>query len=134
MQTRIVRLGTPASPMTDVTVEVREFCKERGDGLVNVFAPHSTVGLAIVQPDQGAADDVIAALNRLIPRDITYQHVEKAPGHGADHIIPVLANPSLMVPVLAGVPLLGMYQRIVFLDLDEQPSERQIVLAFVSAS
>ncbi|MSQ35773.1 MAG: YjbQ family protein [Dehalococcoidia bacterium] len=134
MQTHIIRLGTAAGPITDVTVEVCAFCKDQGDGLVNVFAPHSTVGLAIVQPDQGAADDVIAALKRLIPRDITYQHVEKAPGHGADHIIPMLASPSLMVPVLAGVPLLGMYQRIVFLDLDEQPSERRIMLAFVPTS
>jgi secondary thiamine-phosphate synthase enzyme len=118
--------------LTDITEQVREFCADLQDGLLNVFALHSTVGLVLMQSSGGSDVDVLAALRRLIPRDIEYAHREKAPGHGADHIMPVLCGASVTIPVEAGALLMGEFQQLVFIDLDEQPSERKVRLTFIN--
>jgi secondary thiamine-phosphate synthase enzyme len=122
-----------AGGWTDVTGLVRHFCAPLGDGLVNVFAPHSTVGLALMHADEGAGEDVVAAVNRLLPRDIDYRHREKAPGHGADHVVPVLVSPSVTIPVLDGALAIGEFQQVILIDLDEQPSPRRLRLSFVQS-
>jgi secondary thiamine-phosphate synthase enzyme len=126
-----VDIETGGRGVTDITEHVRTFCGGLGDGLVNVFAPHSTVGLALAQIGEGSGEDILAALHRLIPRDLDYRHQEKAPGHGADHIVPVIATATLTIPVVDGVPMLGTFQQVIFLDLDEQPTRRKIRLSFV---
>ncbi len=117
---------------TDVTAPIREFCHGLGDGLLNVFAPHSTVGLALVQVGEGSGEDLVAALHRLAPRDAEYTHREKSPGHGADHLIPLLCAPTLTIPVVDGIPLLGEFQQVVFLDTDRDPSARRLRLTFLN--
>ncbi len=132
MESVTLTIGVPSGPTTDLTAAVIEFCAGKGDGLLNVFAPHSTVGLALVQLDGGSGEDIEGAVHRLLPRDGAYVHIEKAPGHGADHLLPLIASPSLVIPVREGAPLLGAFQRAVLLDFDEQPSERRVVLSFLA--
>lgn len=120
-----------AGGWTDVTALVRDFCTGQGDGLVSVFAPHSTVGLALMHADEGAGDDVIEAVNRLLLRDLDYRHREKAPGHGPDHVVPVLISPSVTIPVVDGTLAIGEFQQVILIDLDEQPSTRRLRLSFV---
>jgi secondary thiamine-phosphate synthase enzyme len=135
MKSLVVSVSTNSDVgWTDVTAVVREFCAGESDGLVHVFAPHSTVGLALMHPDEGAGEDVVAALRRLLPRDISYQHQEKAPGHGADHVVPVLVSPSVTLPVIEGALALGEFQQIVLIDLDEMPSPRRLRLSFMRSA
>ncbi len=134
MVTTEVVVGRREPGWTDITAIVTDYCVSLGDGLVNVFAPHSTVGLALLQMNDGAGEDVIAAIGRVIPRDVPYHHQEKAPGHGADHVLPALVSPTLTIPVVLGVPQLGTFQQVVLIDLDEQPSERRLLLTFVGGA
>lgn len=128
MRREILKLERGTSPVTDITEAIQKFATGQPDGLMNVFAPHSTVGLGLAQLDDGSSEDIVEAVSRLIPRELAYHHIEKAPGHGADHILPLLTSPSLVLPIGDGRALLGAYQHVVFLDFDEMPSERTIVL------
>src|SRR3984885_7348291 len=97
----------------DLTAEVESFCAGRGDGLCSVFAPHATAGMALMELGSGSESDLDEVLDRLLPRDDRYRHRHGTRGHGADHLLPVLVSPSLVVPVLAGRPALGTWQRVV---------------------
>jgi len=134
MKTIELPVDTHAEGITELTDQVRAFCVGLGDGLLNVFAPHSTVGLALIQADEGAGQDIIEAINRLIPRTYDYHHREKSAGHGADHVLPVLVSPTLVIPVVDGAPLLGLFQHVVLIDLDQDPSDRRVRLTFVGES
>ncbi len=107
MQTQELTLDTSRRSLVDLTDAVRGFCRPLGDGLVNVFAPHATVGLVLMELGDRSEPDLEEALNRLLPRDDRYYHRHGSPGHGADHLLPVLLCPSLIVPVVAGRPMLG---------------------------
>lgn len=132
MHTTELTVDTSGRQVADLTEEVRRFCAGRGDGLLSVFAPHSTVGLALVQTADGADEDLLAAVQRLIPRDIDYAHREKSPGHGADHILPALVSPSLVIPVFEGRPALGVYQQVVLVDLDRDSPRRTVRLTLLT--
>src|SRR5688572_8795377 len=86
----------------DLTGQCAGFVAQEGDGLLQVFVPHATAGLAVVELGAGSDDDLMAALDRLLPRDERWRHRHGSAGHGADHVLPLLAPPSLTVPVLAG--------------------------------
>lgn len=131
MHTVELTVDTSDRQLVDLTSEVRRFCEGHGDGLLNVFAPHSTVGLALVHTAAGADDDLLAAVQRLIPRGIHYEHQEKSPGHGADHILPALLSPSLVIPVFAGRPALGVYQQVMLIDLDVDSPVRKVRLSLL---
>jgi len=88
--------------VVDITDDLDQFCGGGGDGLCSVFVPHATAGVAIMETGSGSEDDLVAALERLLPRDDRYRHRHGAPGHGADHLLPVLVSPSLVVPVIGG--------------------------------
>jgi thiamine phosphate synthase YjbQ (UPF0047 family) len=81
--------------LVDLTAAVVDFCHDAGSGLLNVFAPHSTLGLALIQIGDGSGEDVLAAIKRLLPRDIDYAHIEKYEGHGADNVVPVPSSSAL---------------------------------------
>ncbi|MGI8754367.1 MAG: secondary thiamine-phosphate synthase enzyme YjbQ [Acidimicrobiales bacterium] len=124
-----VRTGHRA--VTDVTDEVARFCAGRGDGLVNVFAPHATAGLALMETGAGSDADLATILTELLPRDDRYRHRHGSSGHGADHVLPALIGPSLMVPVLDGHLALGTWQSIVLVDTNADNPDRTLRLSFV---
>ncbi|MCV7434113.1 secondary thiamine-phosphate synthase enzyme YjbQ [Mycolicibacterium bacteremicum] len=132
MKTRLLDLDTSRRRIVDLTGEVAQFCAGRGDGLCNVFVPHATAGVAVIETGAGSDDDLIDTLERLLPRDDRYRHAHGSPGHGADHVLPGLVSPSVTVPVGDGTPLLGTWQSIVLVDLNRDNPQRSVRLSFVS--
>ena len=127
-----IRTGTDPS-LTDLTAACARFVDGEGDGLLNVFVPHATAGLVIVEIGAGSDDDLIDALDRLLPReDRLYRHRHGSPGHGADHVLPLLAAPSLTVPVLSGQLSLGTWQSICLLDPNADNASRTVRLSFLT--
>ena len=131
MQTTELTLDTSRRRLVDLTDAVASFCGPLGDGLVNVFAPHATAGLVLIELGAGSETDLEALLDRLLPRDDRYRHRHGSPGHGADHLLPALLSPSLTIPVLAGRPALGTWQHVVFVDLNRDNPTRQVRLTFL---
>ncbi|AXK78370.1 secondary thiamine-phosphate synthase enzyme YjbQ [Mycobacterium sp. VKM Ac-1816D] len=125
-------VDTSRRRIVDLTDEVVRFCAGRGDGLCNIFVPHATAGIAVIETGAGSDDDLIDTLERLLPRDDRYRHAHGSPGHGADHVLPGLVSPSVTVPVGDGTPLLGTWQSIVLVDLNRDNPRRSVRLSFVS--
>lgn len=132
MQTDELDITTGARHLTDLTAEVTAFCAGSGSGLLSVFAPHATCGLALVELGSGSEEDLEELLARLLPRDDRYRHAHGSPGHGADHLLPVLVAPSLVLPVVDGRPALGTWQSIVLVDWNEDNPRRKVRLSFVA--
>jgi secondary thiamine-phosphate synthase enzyme len=132
MQTTELALDTTTRHIVDLTAAVARFCERFGDGLVNVFAPHATVGLALMELGSGSEADLEALLDRLLPRDDRYRHRHGARGHGADHLLPTLFSPSLTIPVVGGRPALGVWQHVVLVDLNRDNPDRRVRLSFIS--
>ena len=132
MQTTELTLDTSRRHLVDLTEPVAAFCAPLGDGLVSVFAPHATAGIALMELGAGSEPDLEELLERLLPRDDRYTHRHGARGHGADHLLPVFASPSLTVPVQAGRLLLGTWQRICLVDLNDDNPRRRVRLSFLS--
>jgi secondary thiamine-phosphate synthase enzyme len=133
METTVLDVDTSRDRIVDLTDEVRRFCRDRGDGLCNVFAPHATAGVAIIETGARSEADLVDTLERLLPRDDRYRHAHGSPGHGADHVLPAIVAPTLVVPVQHGEPLLGTWQSIVFVDLNRDNPRRQVRLSFVTS-
>ena len=132
MQTTELALDTSRRRIVDLTSAVADFCRPLGDGLVSVFAPHATVGLALMELGSGSESDLEELLERLLPRDDRYRHRHGARAHGADHLLPVVVSPSLVIPVLAGRPALGTWQHVVLVDLNQDNPSRTVRLSFVA--
>ncbi len=116
----------------DITGKVARFAAIRGDGHLSLFVPHSTAGLAIIETGSGSEVDLIDMLDTIVPReDEKYRHRHGAPGHGADHLIPSLLSPSLVIPVLAGRMQLGAWQAIVLVDFNVDNAVRQVHFNFL---
>lgn len=118
--------------VTDLTGEVESFSHRQGDGLLHVFAPHATAGLALIETGSGSETDLVELLTRLLPRDDRYRHRHGATGHGADHLLPAVVSPSLTVPVQGGRLLLGPWQRVVLVDTNVDNPRRTVRLTFLS--
>lgn len=136
MRTRelTVRTGR-ARGLADLTTACAAFVAEAaegGDGLLNVFVPHATAGLVVIETGAGSEADLLDALDRLLPRDDRWRHHHGAPGHGADHVLPLLAAPSLTVPVLGGGLALGTWQSICLLDPNADNPIRTVRLSFLA--
>jgi secondary thiamine-phosphate synthase enzyme len=131
VDTNVLDVDTSQRTTVDLTDAVREFCTGRGDGLCNVFVPHATAGVAIIETGAGSDHDLIDALERLLPRDDRYRHAHGAKGHGADHVLPAIVAPSITVPVQGGAPLLGTWQSVVLVDLNRDNPRRSVRLSFV---
>jgi len=114
-------------------MELEPFCAEGGDGLVNVFVPHATAGLAIMEVGARSEVDLLAMLERLLPRDARYRHAHGSPGHGADHLLPALVSPSVTLPVLGGRLALGTWQSLVLVDLNVDNPRRHVRFTFLPA-
>jgi secondary thiamine-phosphate synthase enzyme len=103
-----------------------------GDGLLAVFVPHATAGLVVLELGASSDADLMAVLDRLLPREAPWRHRHGSPGHGADHVLPLLAPPSLTVPVVGGRLTLGSWQSIALLDTNVDNQVRTVRLTFVS--
>jgi secondary thiamine-phosphate synthase enzyme len=132
MRTEEIELDTAGRPVVDLTAPARRFCEGEGDGLLSVFAPHATAGLALMETGSGSETDLVDALSRLLPRDVSYRHRHGSPGHGADHLLTVLLSPSLTVPVKAGGLILGTWQSIVLVDLNSDNTHRRVIFTFLA--
>jgi secondary thiamine-phosphate synthase enzyme len=126
-----ISLATAGRKLVDLTESAAGFCRGRGDGLLSVFAPHATAGLALMELGSGSDADLLDLLERLLPRDDRYRHRHGSPGHGADHLLPVLISPSLAIPVEDGVLQLGTWQSLVLVDLNPDNPRRSIRLSFL---
>ncbi len=132
METTEIRLDTAGSQVVDLTGHVTRFCSDRGDGLLSVFAPHATAGIALMETGSGSEADLEELLGRLLPRDDRYRHRHGSPGHGGDHVLPVLVSPSLVVPVVGGRPALGTWQSVVLVDPNADNRSRTVRLSFLA--
>jgi len=126
-----VRTGSEPS-LTDLTGACSEFVAGEGDGLLSVFVPHATAGLVIVELGAGSDEDLLRVLGELLPRDDRWIHRHGSPGHGADHVLPLLAGPSLTIPVVDGRLALGTWQSIALLDPNRDNPTRTVRLSFVA--
>jgi secondary thiamine-phosphate synthase enzyme len=126
-----IRTGTEPS-LNDLTAACARFVDGEGDGLLTIFVPHATAGLVIMELGAGSDDDLLAALDRLLPRDDRWRHRHGSPGHGADHVLPLLAPPSLTVPVVSGELALGIWQSIALIDPNRDNATRTVRLSFLS--
>ena len=133
MNTEMLDVDTSRRRTVDLTSQVRGFCASQhgSDGLCNVFVPHATAGVAVIETGAGSDDDLVDTLERLLPRDDRYRHAHGSPGHGADHVLPGLVSPSVTVPVSDGEPLLGTWQSIVLVDLNRDNAQRHVRLSFL---
>jgi secondary thiamine-phosphate synthase enzyme len=132
MDSDVLEVDTAKRRTIDLTDEVRSFCAGHKDGLCNVFVPHATAGVAIIETGAGSDDDLVDTLEDLLPRDDRYRHSHGSPGHGADHVLPALVAPSVTVPVQDGKPLLGTWQSVVLVDLNRDNPRRSVRLSFVN--
>ncbi|MFP5326332.1 MAG: YjbQ family protein [Acidimicrobiia bacterium] len=133
MESVEIRLEMRERRLADLTGELRRFCRGRGDGLVSVFVPHATAGVAVFELGAGSEEDVLAALDRLLPPSAGYSHAHGSHGHGRDHVLPAIVSPSLTVPVLEGEPALGTWQSVVLVDLNRDNPDRRVRMSFLSA-
>jgi secondary thiamine-phosphate synthase enzyme len=132
MDTTVTHIDTSRRDVVDLTGEVEVFCRGRGDGLCSVFAPHATAGLALMETGSGSEADLLEFLDRMLPRDHRYRHHHGAAGHGADHLLPVVVSPSLVLPVIDGRPALGTWQRVVLVDTNADNPHREVGLSFLA--
>lgn len=132
MRTHRFIVDTTDRRVTDVTEEVVAFARAAGvDGLLSVFVPHATAGLAVIETGAGSERDLEEAIEQILPREDRYEHRHGSTGHGADHLLPVFISPSLVLPVEKGEVVLGTWQRVVLVDTNRENNQRQVVLSVV---
>jgi secondary thiamine-phosphate synthase enzyme len=130
-ETMTYRTGS-AEVVLDITEDCAAFVRWDQDGLLHVFAPHATVGIAIIETGAGSDDDLLAALRDLLPADDRWTHRHGSPGHGRSHVMPALIPPFASVPVIGGRLALGTWQSICLVDLNVDNADRQVRLSFLA--
>jgi secondary thiamine-phosphate synthase enzyme len=132
-RTVFVESGRRAA-VVDLTPQCEAFLAdvaEGGDGLLNVFVPHATAGVTVMELGSGSDDDLLSALEALLPRDDRWRHRHGTPGHGADHVLPLLVPPSVTIPVIAGAMVLGTWQSVALVDPNRDNPMRSVELSFL---
>jgi secondary thiamine-phosphate synthase enzyme len=136
MDSRVVRVHTGRAETTyDLTGECVAYLRDvagGGDGLLHVWVPHATAGLAIIESGAGSDTDLLAALRDLLPPDDRWRHRHGSPGHGRDHVLPALVPPFAMIPVIGGRMALGTWQSVVLVDTNTDNQDRQVRLSFLA--
>jgi secondary thiamine-phosphate synthase enzyme len=118
--------------VVDITSSASQFVAGKGDGLLSVFVPHATAGIAIIEVGAGSDHDLLRALDDLLPPDRgRWRHEHGTPGHGRDHVLPAIVSPSVTIPVIEGRPALGTWQSIVLVDTNVDNLSRRIRLSFI---
>lgn len=116
----------------DLTRECEAFVADETDGLLHLFVPHATAGLAVLETGAGSDDDLLAALGDLLPADDRWIHRHGSPGHGRSHVMPALVPPYASLPVLDGRLALGTWQSVCLVDLNVDNAEREVRFSFVA--
>jgi secondary thiamine-phosphate synthase enzyme len=134
MRSEEIQIRTGAEEVVhDLTRECERFLDdENGDGLLHVWVPHATAGVAIIETGAGSDDDLLTALERILPRDVKWRHRHGTPGHGRDHVMPALVPPYATIPVLGGVLALGTWQSICLVDTNVDNPVRTVRLSFLA--
>jgi secondary thiamine-phosphate synthase enzyme len=133
METTVLSIETGRREVVrDLTRECNAFVDGRGDGLLHVFVPHATAGVAILELGSGSDDDLLAALADLLPADDRWRHRHGTPGHGRSHVMPALIPPYATVPVIDGRLALGTWQRIALVDLNVDNPTREVRLSLLA--
>ena len=133
MDSRELQLRTGSELVTDLTAEVTAFCHGHGDGLLNIFVPHATAGVALIETGSGTEVDLAATIERMWPIERRYAHSHGSRGHGRDHVLPAFVSPSLVVPVIEGRPTLGTWQSVVVVDTNRDNQDRRVRLSFIAS-
>ena len=133
METTVLEVATGRREVVhDLTGHCAAFVSGRGDGLLQVFVPHATAGVAVLELGSGSDDDLLAALRDLLPADDRWRHRHGSPGHGRSHVLPAFVPPYATVPVVGGRPALGTWQRIALVDLNVDNPSREVRLSFLA--
>ncbi|OKK22590.1 hypothetical protein AMK16_05705 [Streptomyces sp. CB00455] len=134
-RTTVLRLATGSQEtVTDLTRACEDFLGEAaagGDGLLNVFVPHATAGIAVIETGAGSDEDLLGALASLLPADDRWRHRHGSPGHGRDHVLPAFLPPHATLPVVAGRLALGTWQSVCLVDTNKDNPDRQVRLSFL---
>jgi secondary thiamine-phosphate synthase enzyme len=130
-EVRTYRTGN-ADVVLDITGDCASFVRDGGDGLLQVFVPHATAGIAIIETGAGSDADLLAALRDLLPSDDRWKHRHGSTGHGRSHVMPALVPPYATVPVVNGRLTLGTWQSICLVDLNVDNSTRDVRLSFLA--
>ena len=132
MQTEVRQYDTgDREVVLDITGDCADFVRGAGDGLLNVFVPHATAGIAVIETGAGSDDDLLAALGDLLPADDRWRHRHGSPGHGRSHVMPAIVPPHATFPVGSGRIELGTWQSICLVDLNVDNRTREVRLSFV---
>ncbi|MFD9353504.1 YjbQ family protein [Streptomyces sp. NPDC060031] len=133
--TRVLDVSTGhTETVTDLTRPCEQFLSEVAagrDGLLNLFVPHATAGIAVIETGAGSDHDLLAALHTLLPADDRWEHRHGSPGHGRDHVLPAFVPPHATLPVLDGHLRLGTWQSVCLIDTNKDNPERQVRLSFL---
>jgi secondary thiamine-phosphate synthase enzyme len=136
MQSRVLEVGTGSrEAVVDLTQRCTSFLDDvagGGDGLLHVFVPHATAGVALLETGAGSDGDLLAVLHELLPRDFGWRHRHGTPGHGRDHVLPALVAPYASIPVVRGAMALGTWQSVVLVDTNVDNRSRQVRLSYLS--
>ena len=136
MKTTTFEVHTGGTPVVrNITRECSQFARDAaggGDGLLHVFVPHATAGIAIMELGAGSDDDLLSALADLLPADDRWRHAHGSRGHGRSHVLPALVPPYAAVPVIGGRLALGTWQSVALVDLNVDNPDRQVRLSFLS--
>jgi len=133
VRTETLTIRTGSRPVVrDLTEECASFVGKEGDGLLHVFVPHATAGLAIIETGAGSDHDLLAALDELLPADDRWRHRHGSPGHGRDHVLPAFVPPYATVPVVGGRLQLGTWQAVCLVDTNGDNPTRQVRLSFLA--
>ncbi len=119
----------------DITRQCEQFAREAadgGDGLLHVFVPHATAGVALLELGAGSDGDLLATLARLLPADQRWRHAHGSPGHGRSHVLPALVPPYATLPVVQGSLALGTWQSVALVDINADNPDRQVRLSFLA--
>lgn len=132
MRSELLDLSTGSSEaVLDITAHLQRFVADEGDGLLHVFVPHATAGLALIETGAGSDDDLLAALGDLLPADDRWRHAHGSRGHGRSHVMPAVIPPYASLPVVGGRLALGTWQSVCLIDLNVDNTERQVRLSFL---
>ena len=135
MQSEIIRVRTGTrDTVADITGECAEFARAAscgGDGLLHVFVPHATAGIALLELGSGSEADLLSALASLLPADDRWRHAHGSRGHGRSHVMPAFIAPYATIPVLGGRLALGTWQSIALVDVNVDNPDRQVRLSFL---